>query len=75
MESDFDLALTLFTRVMILIRGLLEDFMGYWQVMARLIVQAIKNAMWIVYFIYLTVMLSVLAGRKLLEMHCTVFMT
>ena len=73
MDSDFDLALTLL-RVMTLIRGLLEDFMSYWQVMASLIVHAIKTTMQIVYFIYIMVMWSVLAGRKLLEMHCTVFM-
>ena len=63
MDSDFDLALTLFIRFMTLNRGLLEDFMSYWQVMA-----IYQNH-------YVDCLRSVLACIKLLEMHCTVFMT
>ena len=50
---------------MTLIRDLHEAFLGYWQVMASLIVYAIKTIMQIVQ--YITDMWSVLAERKFLQ--------
>ena len=61
---DLDPGLILFIGVMTLIRGLNEAFIGYWQVMASLIVYDIKTIMETV---YITGTWSVLADRKFLN--------
>ena len=54
---------------MTLIRGQFEAFVGYWQVMASLLVYTMKTVLKLV---YITGMWPVLADRKFLEMHLTV---
>ena len=67
MDSYLGPSLNLFFGVMTLIRDLLEDFICYKEVMACLIVYAIKTIMQIV---YITGMWSVLAnGNSLNTLH------